>query len=67
MARITKIQPRPNSFRVDNIIVDEYGEKIGAIGVPSITCWPATLTGKQVSATPALARLPRSLRWAGPR
>jgi GntR family transcriptional regulator len=33
MARITKIQPRPNSFRVDNIIVDEYGEKIGAIGV----------------------------------
>jgi hypothetical protein len=33
MTRITKIQPRPNSFRVDNIIVDEYGEKIGAIGV----------------------------------
>src|SRR4029450_11204879 len=33
MARITKIQPRPNSFRVDNIIIDEYGEKIGAIGV----------------------------------
>jgi hypothetical protein len=33
MARITKIQPRPNTFRVDNIIVDEYGEKIGAIGV----------------------------------
>jgi hypothetical protein len=33
MARITKIQLRPNSFRVDNIIIDEYGEKIGAIGV----------------------------------
>jgi hypothetical protein len=33
MARLTRIQPRPNSFRVDNIIVDEYGEKIGAIGV----------------------------------
>jgi hypothetical protein len=33
MASITKFQPRPNSFRVDNIIVDEYGEKIGAIGV----------------------------------
>jgi hypothetical protein len=33
MARITEIQPRPNSFRIDNIIVDEYGEKIGAIGV----------------------------------
>ena len=33
MARITKIQPRPNTYRVDNIIVDEYGEKIGAIGV----------------------------------
>ena len=33
MATITKFQPRPNSFRVDNIIVDEYGEKIGAIGV----------------------------------
>jgi hypothetical protein len=33
MARITKIQPRPNSFRVDNIIIDDYGEKIGAIGI----------------------------------
>jgi hypothetical protein len=33
MIRITKIQPRPNSFRVDNIIIDDYGEKIGAIGV----------------------------------
>jgi hypothetical protein len=33
MARITKIQLRPNSFRIDNIIIDEYGEKIGAIGV----------------------------------
>src|SRR5438874_7350381 len=33
MARITRIQPRPHSFRVDNIIVDEYGEKIGAIGI----------------------------------
>jgi hypothetical protein len=33
MARITTIQPRPYSFRVDNIIIDEYGEKIGAIGV----------------------------------
>ena len=33
MARLTRIQPRPNTFRVDNIIVDEYGEKIGAIGV----------------------------------
>jgi hypothetical protein len=33
MARITKIQPRPNSFRVDNIIIDDYAEKIGAIGI----------------------------------
>jgi Helix-turn-helix domain len=33
MAAITRIQPRPYSFRVDNIIIDEYGEKIGAIGV----------------------------------
>jgi hypothetical protein len=33
MAAITKIQPRPYSFRVDNIIIDEYAEKIGAIGV----------------------------------
>jgi Helix-turn-helix domain len=33
MAAITKIQPRPHTYRVDNIIVDEYGEKIGAIGV----------------------------------
>jgi hypothetical protein len=33
MAAITKIQPHPHTYRVDNIIVDEYGEKIGAIGV----------------------------------
>jgi hypothetical protein len=33
MAAITKIQPRPHTYRVDNIIVDEYGEKIGAIGI----------------------------------
>ena len=33
MAKITKFQPRPHTYRVDNIIVDEYAEKIGAIGV----------------------------------
>jgi GntR family transcriptional regulator len=33
MAAITRIQPRPHTFRVDNIIIDEYAEKIGAIGV----------------------------------
>ena len=33
MATITKFQPRPNTFRVDNIIVDDYAEKIGAIGL----------------------------------
>jgi hypothetical protein len=33
MAAITKIQPRPYSFRVDNIIIDDYGEKIGAFGI----------------------------------
>jgi hypothetical protein len=33
MAAITKIQPRPYSFRVDNVIIDEYAEKIGAIGL----------------------------------
>ena len=33
MATITKIQPRPNTFRIDNILIDEYGEKIGAIGI----------------------------------
>jgi hypothetical protein len=33
MAAITRIQPRPHTYRVDNIIVDEYGEKIGAIGI----------------------------------
>ena len=32
MATITKIQPRPYT-RIDNILIDEYGEKIGAIGV----------------------------------
>jgi hypothetical protein len=33
MATITKIQPRPHTYRIDNIIVDDYAEKIGAIGV----------------------------------
>ena len=33
MATITKIQPRPNTYRIDNILIDEYGEKIGAIGI----------------------------------
>ena len=33
MATISKIHPRPYTFRVDNIIIDEYAEKIGAIGV----------------------------------
>ena len=33
MATITRFQPRLNTYRVDNIIIDEYAEKIGAIGV----------------------------------
>jgi hypothetical protein len=33
MATITRIQPRPHTYRVDNIIIDDYAEKIGAIGV----------------------------------
>jgi hypothetical protein len=33
MATITRIQPRPHTYRIDNIIVDDYAEKIGAIGV----------------------------------
>jgi hypothetical protein len=33
VAAITKIQPRPNTYRIDNILVDEYAEKIGAIGI----------------------------------
>jgi hypothetical protein len=33
MATITRIQPRPNTYRVDNIIIDDYAGKIGAIGV----------------------------------
>src|SRR2546423_9459059 len=33
MATITKIQPRPNTYRIDNSLVDEYAEKIGAIGI----------------------------------
>ena len=33
MAQITRIQSRPNTYRIDNILVDEYGEKIGAIGI----------------------------------
>jgi Helix-turn-helix domain len=33
MATITRIQLRPHTYRVDNIIIDDYAEKIGAIGV----------------------------------
>ena len=33
MAQALAIQPRPHSFRIDNIVIDEYGEKIGAIGM----------------------------------
>lgn len=33
MVAITKIQPRPNTYRIDNILVDDYAEKIGAIGI----------------------------------
>jgi hypothetical protein len=33
MATITRIQLRPNTYRIDNIIIDDYAEKIGAIGV----------------------------------
>jgi hypothetical protein len=33
MATITRIAPRANTYRMDNIIIDEYAEKIGAIGV----------------------------------
>ncbi len=33
MAQTLAIQPRPHSFRIDNIVIDEYGEKIGAIGM----------------------------------
>jgi hypothetical protein len=33
MATITRIQLRPHTYRIDNIIVDDYAEKIGAIGV----------------------------------
>jgi hypothetical protein len=33
MATITRIQLRAHTYRIDNIIVDDYAEKIGAIGV----------------------------------
>ncbi len=33
MAQALAIQPRPHSFRIDNIVIDEYGEKICAIGM----------------------------------
>jgi Helix-turn-helix domain len=32
MATIARMQPRPH-YRIDNILMDEYGEKIGAIGI----------------------------------
>ena len=33
MAEALAIHPCPYSFRIDNIVIDEYGEKIGAIGM----------------------------------
>jgi hypothetical protein len=33
MATITSFTPRPNTYRIDNILVDDYAEKIGAIGI----------------------------------
>jgi len=33
MATITSIKPRSNSYLIDNILVDEYAEKIGVIGI----------------------------------
>jgi hypothetical protein len=33
MATITSIKPRSNTYLIDNILVDEYAEKIGAIGI----------------------------------
>jgi hypothetical protein len=33
MATITSFKPRSNAFLIDNILVDEYAEKIGAIGI----------------------------------
>jgi helix-turn-helix protein len=32
MATITQLQSRPH-YRIDNILIDEYGEKIGALGI----------------------------------
>ena len=32
MAAITRIQSHPH-YRIDNILIDEYGEKIGALGI----------------------------------
>jgi hypothetical protein len=32
MATITRLQSHPH-YRIDNILIDEYGEKIGAIGI----------------------------------
>ena len=32
MATITRIQSHPH-YRIDNILIDEYGEKIGALGI----------------------------------
>ena len=33
MATITSFKPRSNAFLIDNVLVDEYAEKIGAIGI----------------------------------
>jgi hypothetical protein len=33
MATITSMKPRSNAYLIDNILVDEYAEKIGAIGI----------------------------------
>jgi hypothetical protein len=33
MAQVAQFKIRPHTYRIDNIIIDEYGDKIGAIGV----------------------------------
>src|ERR671932_2746023 len=33
MATITSFTPRSHGYLIDNILVDEYAEKIGAIGI----------------------------------
>ena len=65
MAQAIALPTRPHYRSTTTLSI--YGAKIGAIGIAIYNVRRGTRTGKQVSATRVLARLPRSWRLAGQR